>query len=362
MERHEQYERVFTRFDSDGDGRICPAELRRCVGSMGGEMTAEEAEAAVELMDSDGDGLLCLDDFLRIVEGAGDEEKAGDLKAAFQMYVQEGGACITPKSLRKMLSRLGERKSVGECRNMIARFDLNGDGVLSFDEFRLMMSNRGLEPSEPGTRRHLDRIENVGVYCLDATKTTRCPPSHLDARKSHPIPQRCGIFVSRHDSSPATFHWRPIVALSQQTTLHRRPYSYPATFAFGLEELQVHIPNKLHPPVTVTVAQRRTSPVDLEALAVKAMMSVDRRLSSAWCSDENGELVLCLFSTAILSTQAAISTASVATARCLILSEVLKTPPWSASLRRDGGTCHIADGSKKLVSVGGGVADGCRWP
>ncbi|CAA0823475.1 Calcium-binding protein CML38 [Striga hermonthica] len=166
MERHEQYERVFTRFDSDGDGRICPAELWRCVGSMGGEMTAEEAEAAVELMDSDGDGLLCLDDFLRIVEGAGDEEKAGDLKAAFQMYVQEGGACITPKSLRRMLSRLGERKSVGECRNMIARFDLNGDGVLSFDEFRLMIHRdiaKVRQPSADELRRWLQHATSEDI-------------------------------------------------------------------------------------------------------------------------------------------------------------------------------------------------------
>ncbi|KAL0395769.1 UNVERIFIED_CONTAM: putative calcium-binding protein CML23 [Sesamum calycinum] len=139
MEKYEQYQRVFDHFDSNGDGRICPVELRQCVGSIGGEMTAEEAEAAVVLMDSDGDGFLCLEDFVRIVEGAGEGE-AGDLKAAFKMYEMEGSGWITAKSLRRMLSRLGERRSVEECRNMIARFDMNGDGVLNFDEFKAMMS------------------------------------------------------------------------------------------------------------------------------------------------------------------------------------------------------------------------------
>ncbi|KAL3640050.1 hypothetical protein CASFOL_015018 [Castilleja foliolosa] len=137
MDRYEQYERVFKHFDSNGDGKICPSELRKCVGSIGGQMTADEA---VALMDSDGDGSMCLEDFVRIIDGAGEEEKAKDLAAAFRMYAVEGSACITPKSLRVMLSRLGERKSVDECRNMIARFDLNGDGVLNFDEFKVMMA------------------------------------------------------------------------------------------------------------------------------------------------------------------------------------------------------------------------------
>ncbi|KAH6800941.1 hypothetical protein C2S52_001405 [Perilla frutescens var. hirtella] len=140
MEKYEQYERVFNHFDSNADDKICPTELRQCVASITGDMTAEEAEAAVALMDSDDDGLLCLVDFVKIVEGAGEEEKQRDLKAAFELYAPEGSACITPKSLKKMLSRLGQRRTVDDCKNMIARFDLNGDGVLNFDEFKVMMS------------------------------------------------------------------------------------------------------------------------------------------------------------------------------------------------------------------------------
>ena len=136
MEKYEQYEHVFNHFDSNGDGKICPAELRQCVASM----TAEEAEAAVALMDSDGDGLLCLEEFVKIVEEAGEEEKQSDLKAAFELYAPEGSACITAKSLKNMLTRLGQRRTVDDCKTMIARFDLNGDGVLNFDEFMIMMS------------------------------------------------------------------------------------------------------------------------------------------------------------------------------------------------------------------------------
>ncbi|XP_030476914.1 putative calcium-binding protein CML19 [Syzygium oleosum] len=141
MNKHEQYERVFSHFDGDKDGKISPAELRQCVAAVGGDISLAEAEAAVEALDGDGDGQLGFEDFVALVEGGGAEERAADLKEAFKMYETDGGGgCITPKSLRRMLSRLGESRSLDECKAMIAKFDLNGDGVINFDEFRVMMS------------------------------------------------------------------------------------------------------------------------------------------------------------------------------------------------------------------------------
>ncbi|KAF7129386.1 hypothetical protein RHSIM_Rhsim10G0007800 [Rhododendron simsii] len=147
--KNKQYERVFSHFDENKDGKISPAELRLSLGTIGGEISESEAEAVVLLMDSDGDGLLGLEDFIRLVEGTEEEEKVKDLKEAFKMYEEMDDECkcgtgssssITPRSLKRMLSRLGEKKSVGECEVMISQFDLNGDGVLNFDEFRNMMA------------------------------------------------------------------------------------------------------------------------------------------------------------------------------------------------------------------------------
>ena len=136
------YERIFKRFDEDGDGKLSPSELRRCAGTIGEELLTEEAQELVASMDSDGDGLLGLDEFVGWMEKEirGDEErKMEELGEAFRMYEMEGGECITPKSLKMMLSRLGESRSLEECCVMIRQFDVNGDGVLSFDEFKLMM-------------------------------------------------------------------------------------------------------------------------------------------------------------------------------------------------------------------------------
>ncbi|KAK4358511.1 hypothetical protein RND71_020740 [Anisodus tanguticus] len=132
-----ELERVFTYFDENGDGKVSPAELRRCVKAVGGKLTEEEAEMAVRLSDSDGDGLLGLEDFTKLMEE--ERNKESELIGAFGMYEEMEGY-ITPKSLKRMLSRLGESTSIDKCKAMIRRFDLNGDGVLSFDEFKVMMT------------------------------------------------------------------------------------------------------------------------------------------------------------------------------------------------------------------------------
>ena len=136
------YERIFNRFDEDGDGKLSPSELRRFVETIGEELLMEEAQELVASMDSDGDGLLGLEEFVEWVEREirGDEErKMEELKEAFRMYEMDGSNCITPKSLNRMLSRLGVSRNMEECSVMIRQFDVNGDGVLSFDEFKLMM-------------------------------------------------------------------------------------------------------------------------------------------------------------------------------------------------------------------------------
>ena len=125
------YERLFKRLDEDGDGKLSPSELQRCVGTIGEELLLEEVRQVVESMDTDGNG------FLGFEKETGD--KMEELREAFRIYELDGSGSITPKSLQKMLSRLGESRSVEDCCVMIGQFDVNGDGVLSFDEFKLMM-------------------------------------------------------------------------------------------------------------------------------------------------------------------------------------------------------------------------------
>ncbi|KAK3034861.1 hypothetical protein RJ639_032316 [Escallonia herrerae] len=94
MDKYQQYERVFRHFDENGDGKILPSELQRCVGAIPccgveRQLSLEEAEATVLLMDSDGDGLLCFEDFVRLVDEGGEEDKAKDLREAFKFYAED---------------------------------------------------------------------------------------------------------------------------------------------------------------------------------------------------------------------------------------------------------------------------------
>ncbi|XP_002510759.3 putative calcium-binding protein CML19 [Ricinus communis] len=136
-----ELQRVFDYFDENRDGKISAAELQRCVRAVGGELSTEDAEAAVISADTDGDCLLGFEDFQRLMEGSNsEEEKKEELRQAFGMYETEpGSGFISPASLKRMLSRLGDSKSLTDCSQMIRTFDINGDGLLSFHEFSLMM-------------------------------------------------------------------------------------------------------------------------------------------------------------------------------------------------------------------------------
>ncbi|GAV65795.1 EF_hand_5 domain-containing protein, partial [Cephalotus follicularis] len=133
-----ELQRVFNYFDGNGDGRISAAELQSCVRTVGGELSMEEAEAAIKSSDLNGDGLLDWHEFQKLMEtSSGCEEE--ELRGAFELFDMEASGCITPVSLKRMLSRLGESRSIKDCKAMIRAFDLNGDGVLTFDEFAIMM-------------------------------------------------------------------------------------------------------------------------------------------------------------------------------------------------------------------------------
>lgn len=134
--------RVFSHFDSNGDGKISAFELRDYFGSVGEYISHEAAQEAINEVDTDADGSLGFEDFVGLMTRRDlDGDNGGELKTAFEMFeVEKGSGCITPKGLQKMLVKLGESRTYGECEAMIKFYDIDGNGVLDFHEFRQMMT------------------------------------------------------------------------------------------------------------------------------------------------------------------------------------------------------------------------------
>ncbi len=60
MSENADYQATFDLIDADGDGLITAVELKNLMSALGGEVSDEMAEHAVQVIDTDGDGLVSL--------------------------------------------------------------------------------------------------------------------------------------------------------------------------------------------------------------------------------------------------------------------------------------------------------------
>ncbi|CAO2198856.1 unnamed protein product [Urochloa humidicola] len=153
-----EMQKVFSRFDADGDGRISPSELaavNRAISpppssSHGGR----EVAAMMDELDTDRDGYVDLGEFAAFHAGAAGRGRDGaeveaELRAAFDVYDVNGDGRITAAELGKVLAQIGEGCSAEECERMIAGVDVDGDGCVGFEEFKKMMAPKGGADEQP---------------------------------------------------------------------------------------------------------------------------------------------------------------------------------------------------------------------
>ncbi|KAG1371153.1 Polcalcin Jun o 2 [Cocos nucifera] len=138
----DEVERVFNKFDSNGDGKISSAELAAIFQNLGHPATEEELQRMMREADADGDGFISLDEFVDLnVRTVDDSAALEDLRHAFSVFDLDRNGTISADELARVLRGIGEGASVTQCKRMIQGVDRDGDGLISFEEFKLMMAN-----------------------------------------------------------------------------------------------------------------------------------------------------------------------------------------------------------------------------
>ncbi|KAL8161145.1 hypothetical protein V2J09_012634 [Rumex salicifolius] len=137
-------EKVFQKFDANGDGRISASELESLLRALGSETSQEEVSRMMSEMDKDGDGFIDLNEFAEFHRGSEeilDDSGNGnrELREAFDMYDKDKNGLISARELHTVLKSLGEKVSMKDCSKMISSVDADGDGHVNFEEFKKMM-------------------------------------------------------------------------------------------------------------------------------------------------------------------------------------------------------------------------------
>ncbi|KAL7606272.1 calcium-binding protein CML24 [Lactuca sativa] len=137
-------EKIFKKFDVNGDGKISSSELGSILSALGTVAPEEEIKVVMKEIDKDGDGFIDLNEFIEFQRGGSgvvDREAADkELREAFDLYDQNKNGKISANELHSVLKSLGEKCSLKDCRKMIASVDVDGDGSVNFEEFKKMMS------------------------------------------------------------------------------------------------------------------------------------------------------------------------------------------------------------------------------
>ncbi|KAL5570813.1 hypothetical protein UlMin_023610 [Ulmus minor] len=135
----EEVEKIFNKFDKNGDGKISSGELKDVLLDLGSDTSSDEVKRIMSEIDKDGDGYIDLQEFAEFHRGGSDGDNK-ELRDAFDLYDLDKNGLISVKELHAVLKRLGEKCSLSDCSRMIRSVDADGDGNVNFEEFKKMMT------------------------------------------------------------------------------------------------------------------------------------------------------------------------------------------------------------------------------
>ncbi|CAH8262331.1 unnamed protein product [Arabidopsis lyrata] len=135
--------RVFSRFDSDKDGKISQTEYKVVLRALGQERTIEDVPKIFKAVDLDGDGFIDFREFIDAYKRSGGI-RSSDIRNAFWTFDLNGDGKISAEEVMSVLRKLGERCSLEDCKRMVRAVDVDGDGLVNMEEFMRMMSTNNV--------------------------------------------------------------------------------------------------------------------------------------------------------------------------------------------------------------------------
>ncbi|KAI3811963.1 hypothetical protein L1987_16661 [Smallanthus sonchifolius] len=136
----DEINKVFSRFDTNGDGKISAQELVHVMKALGSDTSDEEVKQMMSKIDTDHDGFISLEDIAGFCRESAGDGGMKELHEAFELYDLNKNGLISSTELHQILTRLGENCTVEDCVSMIKSVDSDDDGCVNFEEFKKMMS------------------------------------------------------------------------------------------------------------------------------------------------------------------------------------------------------------------------------
>ncbi len=142
----DEIKQAFDLFDTNGNGRIDPKELKAAMQSLGFDNknpTIFQLIAELDTNENAKNGGIEFDQFVDAINNKlGDKETRDGIRRIFDLFIDDPNSdTITLSSLRRISRELGEQMSQEELKDMLERASSNGT-ELTFEEFYDIMTKK----------------------------------------------------------------------------------------------------------------------------------------------------------------------------------------------------------------------------